>query len=110
VSIWSSASEMGRPCGATKGGVNSLQSLAADMALHGFGVNCPAEGAIQPEGCDGSTERIGHDPGAVDSRAPSTGGADEIACPVLLLVSATASHVSGQTVHASDRHSAQIVA
>jgi len=107
VNISSGASQMGlpyvAPYGAAKAGVNNLtRSLASDLAPFGVRVNCIAVGAVKSEGFIRSMARIGQDPDEVAARSTATGRAgepEEIAYPILFLVSDAASYISGETIH-----------
>ncbi|HLN16330.1 MAG TPA: SDR family oxidoreductase [Acidimicrobiales bacterium] len=107
VNISSGASQLGlphvAPYGAAKAGVNNLtRSMAAEYGRHGIRVNCIAVGAVKSEGFIRSMEAIGRDPDAVGASTNSIGRAgepEEIAYPILFLVSAAASFLSGETIH-----------
>ncbi len=105
VNISSGASEMGlpyvAPYGAAKAGVNNLtRSLAAGLGPHGIRVNCIAVGAVKSEGFLRAMGRAGRDPDEVGSRNAlrRAGLPDEIAYPILFLVSDASSFLSGETI------------
>jgi len=105
VNISSGASEMGlpyvAPYGAAKAGVNNLtRSLAAGLGPHGIRVNCIAVGAVKSEGFLRAMGRAGRDPDEVGSRNAlrRAGLPEEIAYPILFLVSEASSFLSGETI------------
>jgi NAD(P)-dependent dehydrogenase (short-subunit alcohol dehydrogenase family) len=107
VNISSGAAEHGlpfvAPYGAAKAGVENLTaSFAAGLAPYGIRVNCVGVGAIKSEGFLRAMARIGQDPDQVGGRSNGFGRAglpDEIAWPILFLVSPAASFLSGQTIY-----------
>ena len=107
VNISSGAAERGlpfvAPYGAAKAGVENLtESFAAGLAPYGIRVNCVGVGAIKSEGFVRAMERIGQDPDVVGGASNGfrrAGTPDEIAWPILFLVSPAASFLSGQTVY-----------
>ena len=107
VNISSGAAERGlpfvAPYGAAKAGVENLtESFAAALAPHGIRVNCIGVGAIKSDGFIRAMERIGQDPDQVGGRSNGFGRAgrpEEIAWPILFLVSDAASFLSGETIH-----------
>lgn len=107
VNISSGAAEHGlpfvAPYGAAKAGVENLTaSFAAGLAPFGVRVNCVGVGAIKSEGFLRAMQRIGQDPDEVGGRSNGFGRAglpDEIAWPILFLVSPAASFLSGQTIY-----------
>jgi NAD(P)-dependent dehydrogenase (short-subunit alcohol dehydrogenase family) len=105
VNISSGAGETGlpyvAPYGAAKAGVNNLtRSLAAGLGPHGIRVNCIAVGAVKSEGFLRAMSRAGRDPDEVGSRNAirRAGTPDEIAYPILFLVSEASSFLSGETI------------
>ncbi len=107
VNISSGAAEHGlpfvAPYGAAKAGVENLTaSFAAGLAPYGIRVNCIGVGAIKSEGFLRAMQRIGQDPDTVGGRSNGFGRAglpEEIAWPILFLVSPAASFLSGQTIY-----------
>ncbi|MHB8670682.1 MAG: SDR family NAD(P)-dependent oxidoreductase [Acidimicrobiales bacterium] len=107
VNISSGASQLGlpfvAPYGAAKAGVNNLtRTLAADLGPHGIRVNCVAVGAVKSEGFVREMQRIGRDPDDVGGMSNAIGRAgtpEEIAWPILFLVSDAASFLSGETIY-----------
>ena len=107
VNISSGASQLGlsyvAPYGAAKAGVNNLtRALASDLGRHGVRVNCIAVGAIKSEGFVRAMARIGRDPDEVGGASNAMGRAgepEEIAYPILFLVSRAASFLSGETIY-----------
>jgi NAD(P)-dependent dehydrogenase (short-subunit alcohol dehydrogenase family) len=107
VNISSGAAEHGlpfvAPYGAAKAGVENLTaSFAAGLAAFGIRVNCVGVGAIKSEGFVRAMTRIGQDPDRVGGRSNGFGRAglpEEIAWPILFLVSRAASFLSGQTIY-----------
>jgi NAD(P)-dependent dehydrogenase (short-subunit alcohol dehydrogenase family) len=107
VNISSGASELGlpyvAPYGAAKAGVNNLtKTLAGAWGPQGIRVNCIAVGAVASEGFVREMQRIGRDPDEVGGRSNAVGRAgrpDEIAYPILFLVSDAASFLSGETIY-----------
>ncbi len=107
VNISSGAAERGlpfvAPYGAAKAGVENLtESYAAGLAPYGIRVNCVGVGAIKSEGFVRAMERIGQDPDVVGGRSNGfrrAGRPEEIAWPILFLVSPAASFLSGQTLY-----------
>jgi NAD(P)-dependent dehydrogenase (short-subunit alcohol dehydrogenase family) len=107
VNISSGASQLGlpfvAPYGAAKAGVNNLtRTLAADLGPHGIRVNCIAVGAVKSEGFVREMARIGRDPDDVGGSSNAIGRAgtpEEIAYPILFLVSEAASFLSGETIY-----------
>lgn len=105
VNISSGAGETGlpwvAPYGAAKSGVNNLtRSFAAGLGPHGIRVNCLAVGAVKSEGFLRAMARAGQDPDVVGG-ANAIGRAglpEEIAWPILFLVSRAASFLSGETI------------
>src|SRR5258708_6901580 len=105
VNISSGAGEMGlpyvAPYGAAKAGVNNLtRSLAAGLGPHGIRVNCIAVGAVKSEGFLRAMSRAGRDPDEVGSRnaVRRAGLPEEIAYPILFLVSDASSFLSVETI------------
>ncbi len=107
VNISSGAAEHGlpfvAPYGAAKAGVENLTaSFAAGLAPFGIRVNCIGVGAIKSEGFLRAMARIGQDPDRVGGHSNGFGRAglpEEIAWPILFLVSPAASFLSGQTIY-----------
>ncbi len=107
VNISSGASEMGlpyvAPYGAAKAGVNNLtRTLAGAYGPKGVRVNCIAVGAVKSEGFVQAMERIGRVPDEVAGRSNAIGRAgtpEEIAYPILFLVSRASSFLSGETIY-----------
>ncbi len=107
INISSGAAERGlpfvAPYGAAKAGVENLtESFAAGLAPYGIRVNCVGVGAIKSEGFVRAMERIGQDPDQVGGRSNGfrrAGLPEEIAWPILFLVSPAASFLSGQTLY-----------
>ncbi len=65
-------------------------------------MNCIAVGAIASEGFVREMERIGRDPDDVGARSNAVGRAgrpEEIAYPILFLVSEASSFLSGETIY-----------
>lgn len=88
------------PYGAAKAGVNNLTaSMAAAWAKDGIRVNCVQVGAIKSEGYLRAMERAGRDPEEVGGQSSlgRAGTPDEIAWPILFLVSEASSYGTGQT-------------
>ena len=105
VNISSGASEMGlpyvAPYGAAKAGVNNLtRSMAAGLGPFGIRVNCIAVGAVKSEGFIRAMARAGRDPDEVGGRnaVRRAGLPEEIAYPILFLVSEASSFLSGETI------------
>ena len=105
VNISSGASEIGlpyvAPYGAAKAGVNNLtRSMAAGLGPHGIRVNCIAVGAVKSEGFLRAMARAGRDPDEVGGRNAirRAGLPEEIAYPILFLVSEASSFLSGETI------------
>jgi len=105
VNISSGAGEMGlpyvAPYGAAKAGVNNLtRSMAAGLGPHGIRVNCIAVGAVKSEGFLRAMARAGRDPDEVGGRNAirRAGLPEEIAYPILFLVSEASSFLSGETI------------
>ena len=105
VNISSGAGEMGlpyvAPYGAAKAGVNNLtRSMAAGLGRHGIRVNCIAVGAVKSEGFLRAMARAQRDPDEVGGRNAlgRAGMPDEIAYPILFLVSDASSFLSGETI------------
>jgi NAD(P)-dependent dehydrogenase (short-subunit alcohol dehydrogenase family) len=107
VNISSGAAEHGlpfvAPYGAAKAGVENLtESFAAGLAPYGIRVNCVGVGAIKSEGFLRAMAKIGQDPDEVGGRSNGfrrAGVPEEIAWPILFLVSPAASFLSGQTIY-----------
>ena len=107
VNISSGASELGlpyvAPYGAAKAGVNNLtKTLAGAWGPKGIRVNCVAVGAVASEGFVREMHRIGRDPDDVGGQSNAVGRAgrpEEIAYPILFLVSDAASFLSGETIY-----------
>ena len=107
VNISSGAGQLGlpyvAPYGAAKAGVNNLTlTFAGALGPHGIRVNCVAVGAVASEGFVREMQRIGRDPDDVGGRSNAIGRAgrpDEIAFPILFLVSEAASFLSGETIY-----------
>jgi len=107
VNISSGAAEHGlpfvAPYGAAKAGVENLTaSFAAALAPNGIRVNCVGVGAVKSEGFLRAMQRIEQDPDDVGGRSNGFGRAgepEEIAWPILFLVSPGASFLSGQTIY-----------
>jgi NAD(P)-dependent dehydrogenase (short-subunit alcohol dehydrogenase family) len=107
VNISSGASQLGlpyvAPYGAAKAGVNNLTAtFAGALGPHGIRVNCIAVGAVASEGFVKEMTRIGRDPDEVGGRSNAIGRAgrpEEIAYPILFLVSDGASFLSGETIY-----------
>jgi NAD(P)-dependent dehydrogenase (short-subunit alcohol dehydrogenase family) len=106
VNISSGAAENGlpfvMPYGAAKAGVENLtHTYAAGLAPWGIRVNCIGVGAIKSEGFIRSMKKIGMDPDHVGGQSNGfrrAGLPEEIAGPILFLVSDAASFLSGQTI------------
>jgi len=114
VNISSGASEIAlpgvAPYGAAKAGVNNLtRSLAAGLGPHGILVNCIAVGAVKSEGFLRAMARAGRDPDDVGGRnaVGRAGLPEEIAWPILFLVSEASSFLSGETIHINGGPSVQ---
>lgn len=107
VNISSGASQLGlpyvAPYGAAKAGVNNLTAtFAGALTPHGIRVNCIAVGAVASEGFVKEMQRIGRDPDDVGGRSNAVGRAgrpEEIAYPILFLVSEASSFLSGETIY-----------
>ncbi len=107
VNISSGASEMGlpyvAPYGAAKAGVNNLtKTFAGAWTPKGIRVNCIAVGAVASEGFVKEMQRIGRDPDDVGGASNAVGRAgrpEEIAYPILFLVSRASSFLSGETIY-----------
>jgi NAD(P)-dependent dehydrogenase (short-subunit alcohol dehydrogenase family) len=106
VNISSGAAENGlpfvAPYGAAKAGVENLTlTYAAGLAPWGIRVNCIGVGAIKSEGFIRAMTKIGMDPDDVGGRSNGfrrAGLPEEVAGPILFLVSEAASFLSGQTI------------
>jgi NAD(P)-dependent dehydrogenase (short-subunit alcohol dehydrogenase family) len=107
VNISSGAGELGlpfvAPYGAAKAGVNNLtKTFAGAWTPKGVRVNCIAVGAVASEGFVREMQRIGRDPDEVGGASNAVGRAgrpDEIAYPILFLVSKASSFLSGETIY-----------
>ncbi len=105
VNISSGAGELAlpyvAPYGAAKAGVNNLtRSMAAGLGQYGIRVNCIAVGAVKSEGFLRAMARAGRDPDEVGGRNAirRAGLPEEIAYPILFLVSEASSFLSGETI------------
>jgi NAD(P)-dependent dehydrogenase (short-subunit alcohol dehydrogenase family) len=88
------------PYAAAKAGVENLtMSMAAAWGRHNIRVNCIAVGAIKSEGFLAGMAMAGQDPDVVGGRnaLARAGEPEEIAWPVLFLVSEASSYMTGQT-------------
>lgn len=89
------------PYGAAKAGVNNLTAtLSIDLARFGIRVNGIAVGVVKSEGFLRAMDKLGLDPDEVGSgnALGRPGLPEEIAWPVLFLVSAASSFMTGQTI------------
>jgi NAD(P)-dependent dehydrogenase (short-subunit alcohol dehydrogenase family) len=106
VNISSGAAEHGLPFDATYGASNAgdenlTETYAAGLARWGIRVNCIGVGAVKSEGFVRAMNKIGMDPDDVGGRSNGfrrAGLPEEIAGPILFLVSEAASFLSGQTI------------
>ena len=91
------------PYGSAKAGVNNLtRAMAAEYGRWGVRVNCVAAGFVKSEGFVRAMKAMGLDPDEVASRSNAVGRAgdpEEIAYPILFLVSRAASFLSGETIY-----------
>ena len=91
------------PYGAAKAGVDNLtRILAAEYGPHGIRVNGVAVGFVKSEGFVRAMNAIGRDPDEVGGQSNALGRAgvpQEIAYPVLFLVSGAATFMSGETIN-----------
>ncbi|HEX3462031.1 MAG TPA: SDR family oxidoreductase [Acidimicrobiales bacterium] len=93
---------MHAPYGVAKAGVIHLTSiLAAEFGTAGVRVNCVAPGLVKSEGFERAMRGIGRDPDAQGDRVlvGRPGDTEEIAYPILFLVSRAASYVHGETLY-----------
>jgi NAD(P)-dependent dehydrogenase (short-subunit alcohol dehydrogenase family) len=74
--------------------------MAAGLGRHGIRVNCIAVGAVKSEGFLRAMARAQRDPDEVGGRNAlgRAGMPDEIAYPILFLVSDASSFLSGETI------------
>jgi NAD(P)-dependent dehydrogenase (short-subunit alcohol dehydrogenase family) len=91
------------PYGMAKAGVNNLtRTMAAEYGSHGVRVNCVCLGFVKTAGFVRAMDSIGRDADDVAATSNAIGRAgtpEEIAYPILFLVSAASSFVSGETLH-----------
>jgi len=91
------------PYGMAKAGVNNLtRLLAAKYGRDNIRVNCIAPGFVRSDGFARAMKSIDRDPDEVAAQSNSIGRAgrpEEIALPILFLVSAAASYLSGETIY-----------
>jgi NAD(P)-dependent dehydrogenase (short-subunit alcohol dehydrogenase family) len=107
VNISSVASEAAMPglapYGMAKAGVNNLtRTMAAEYGKHGVRVNCICVGFVKTEGFVRALASIGREADEVAGATNAIGRAgtpDEIALPILFLVSRAASFISGEILH-----------
>ena len=107
VNISSVASEVPMPglgpYGMAKAGVNNLtRTMAAHYGDKGVRVNCVCIGFVRTQGFVRAMEAIGRDADEVARDASALGRAgtpEEIAYPVLFLVSDASGFISGETLH-----------
>jgi NAD(P)-dependent dehydrogenase (short-subunit alcohol dehydrogenase family) len=107
VNISSVASEVAMPglapYGVAKAGVNNLtRTMAAEYGKHGVRVNCVCVEFVKSDGFVRALAAIGRDADEVGGSSNAIGRAgtpEEIAFPILFLVSAAASFISGETLH-----------
>lgn len=107
VNISSVASETAMPglapYGMAKAGVNNLtRTMAAEYGKHGVRVNCVCVGFVKSDGFVRAMASIGRDADEVGGSSNAIGRAgtpEEIAFPILFLVSEAASFISGETLH-----------
>jgi NAD(P)-dependent dehydrogenase (short-subunit alcohol dehydrogenase family) len=107
VNISSVASEVAMPglapYGVAKAGVNNLtRTMAAEYGPDGIRVNCVCIGFVKSAGFARAMESIGRDAdvvGAESNAIRRIGTPLEVAYPILFLVSAAASYISGETLH-----------
>lgn len=107
VNVSSLASEVAMPglapYGMAKAGVNNLtRTMAAHYGKHGVRVNCVCVSFVKSDGLVRALAAIGRDADEVAGSSNAIGRAgtpQEIAYPVLFLVSPAASFISGETLH-----------
>jgi len=107
VNISSVASEVAMPglapYGMAKAGVNNLtRTMAAEYGKSGVRVNCVCVGFVKSDGFVRAMTAIGRDADEVAATSNAIGRAgtpEEIAYPILFLVSSAASFISGETLH-----------
>ncbi len=107
VNISSVASEVPMPglapYGMAKAGVNNLtRTMAAQFGDTGVRINCVCVGFVRTQGFVRAMEAIGRDADEVARDASALGRAgtpEEIAYPVLFLVSDASGFISGETLH-----------
>jgi len=107
VNISSVASEVAMPgltpYGMAKAGVNNLtRTMAAEYGKSGVRVNCVCVGFVKSDGFVRAMTAIGRDADEVAASSNAIGRAgtpEEIANPILFLVSSAASFISGETLH-----------
>jgi NAD(P)-dependent dehydrogenase (short-subunit alcohol dehydrogenase family) len=107
VNVSSVASEVAMPglapYGMAKAGVNNLtRTMAADYGARGVRVNCVCVGFVRSDGFARAMTAIGRDPDEVAAESNAigrVGTTDEVAYPILFLVSRAAGFISGEIVH-----------
>jgi NAD(P)-dependent dehydrogenase (short-subunit alcohol dehydrogenase family) len=91
------------PYGMAKAGVNNLtRFLAAKYGADNIRVNCIAPGFVGSDGFARAMNAVDRDPDDVAARSNAMGRAgrpEEIALPILFLVSAASSFLSGETIY-----------
>jgi NAD(P)-dependent dehydrogenase (short-subunit alcohol dehydrogenase family) len=91
------------PYGMAKAGVNNLtRFLAAKYGADNIRVNCIAPGFVGSDGFARAMKSVDRDPDDVAAQSNALGRAgrpEEIALPILFLVSAASSFLSGETIY-----------
>jgi NAD(P)-dependent dehydrogenase (short-subunit alcohol dehydrogenase family) len=91
------------PYGMAKAGVNNLtRTMAAHYGPHGIRVNCVCVGFVNSDGFARAMAAIGREPDEVAAESNAIGRVgtpDEVAYPILFLVSRAASFISGEILH-----------